>query len=369
MGAALPFVGLGTKQKVTTLSIGGSFTCALLESGVVKCWGRNTEGQLGLGDTVNRGAGPREMDDALAFVDLGVGRVAKALATGYEHACAILEDGAVKCWGYNMNGQLGLGVRSNHGDSQGSMGDALPTVNLGTKRTAKAITAGRAHSCAILDDGAVKCWGGNEYGQLGLGDKASRGVEPDEMGDALPEVKLGVGRTATAIAAGNLHTCAILDDGAVKCWGDNGYGRLGLGDKSGRGDAPGEMGDALPSVDLGTGRTAKAISLGYYYSCALLDDDTLKCWGFNDGILGLGDMESRGERRGQMGESLPRVNLGTGRTVKGLAAGSHSMCALLDDRWVKCWGTNSWGQLGLGDTKHRGGSAGEMGDALPVVEL
>ncbi|MCP3098974.1 hypothetical protein LZ198_08800 [Myxococcus sp. K15C18031901] len=369
MGAALPFVGLGAGQKVTTLSAGNAFTCALLEEGTVKCWGRNSDGQLGLGDTANRGEGPGEMDDALPSVDLGTGRVAKALATGLEHACALLDEGAVKCWGYNVDGQLGLGFQSNRGNTQGSMGDELPTVDLGTGRTATAIAAGRAHTCAILDDGAVKCWGNNEYGQLGLGDKEDRGEGLGEMGDALPSVNLGAGRTATAIAAGNLHTCAILDDGAVKCWGNNTNGRLGLGDKADRGDGPGEMGDALPSVDLGTGRTAKAISLGYYYTCALLDDDTLKCWGFNDGILGLGDTKSRGESRGQMGESLPRVELGAGRTVKGVAAGSHAMCALLDDLWVKCWGTNRSGQLGLGDTKDRGGARREMGDDLPVVEL
>ena len=99
------------------------------------------------------------------------------------------------------------------------MGDSLPTVALGTGRTAVAITAGNYHTCALLDDGSVKCWGYNDYGQLGLGDTADRGVGAGEMGDSLPAVALGTGRTAVAITSGSYHTCALLDDASVKCWG------------------------------------------------------------------------------------------------------------------------------------------------------
>jgi alpha-tubulin suppressor-like RCC1 family protein len=130
------------------------------------------------------------------------------------------------------------------------MGDALPAVDLGPGRTATAVAAGFFHTCARLDDRRVKCWGNNGYGQLGLGDAVNRGDGPGEMGDALPAVDLGLGRTATAVAGGFGYTCALLDDRRLKCWGNNQFGQLGLGDSLNRGDAPGEMGDALPAVDL-----------------------------------------------------------------------------------------------------------------------
>jgi alpha-tubulin suppressor-like RCC1 family protein len=130
------------------------------------------------------------------------------------------------------------------------MSATLPAVDLGPGRTALQLTAGDAHTCARLDDGSVKCWGFNIIGPLGLGDTQPRGDGPGEMGAALPAVDLGPGRTALQLTAGNAQTCARLDDGSVKCWGWNGSGQLGLGDTQTRGDGPGEMGAALPAVQL-----------------------------------------------------------------------------------------------------------------------
>ena len=127
-------------------------------------------------------------------------------------------------------------------------------VFVGTGRTATALASGARHTCALLDDHSVKCWGDNTFGQLGLGDTNARGDDPNEMNDDLPAVDLGTGRSAVAIASGAFHVCALLDDATVKCWGRNTAGQLGLGDVANRGDALGEMGDALPTVDLGTGR-------------------------------------------------------------------------------------------------------------------
>jgi alpha-tubulin suppressor-like RCC1 family protein len=161
-----------------------------------------------------------------------------------------LNDGSVKCWGDNSGGVLGLGDKNHHGDGPDEMGDNLRTVNLGTNKTAEAIAAGEVHTCAILNDGSVKCWGFNGSGQLGLGDTIGRGAEPTDMGDNLRTVNLGAGKTAKKIAAGGDHTCAILNDGSVKCWGANSRGALGLGDKNNRGDGSNEMGDNLPTVKL-----------------------------------------------------------------------------------------------------------------------
>ncbi len=360
----------GNPAAFRSITAGSNQTCALSDNGTVRCWGANGNGQLGLGDTVARGDGPGEMGDSLPAVNLGTGRTATAITAGGSHTCALLDNGTVKCWGYNYYGQLGLGDTVNRGDGPGEMGDSLPAVNLGTGRTATAITAGSIHTCARLDNGTVKCWGYNVDGRLGLGDTVNRGDQPGEMGDSLPAVNLGTGRTATAITAGVGHTCALLDNATVKCWGNNSYGGLGLGDTAHRGDGPGEMGDSLPAVSLGTGRTATAVTVGQYHSCALLDDATVKCWGYNTyGELGQGDTTHRGDGPGEMGDSLPAVNLGTGRTATAVTAGSDHTCARLDNATVKCWGYNGSGQLGQGDTAHRGDGPGEMGDSLPAVAL
>ena len=294
------------------VTAGDSHTCSLLDDGSVKCWGDNSIGALGLGDTSARGDAPNEMGDNLPEVDLGTGRTAKYVTAGhYSQTCAILDDDSVKCWGTSGNGQLGLGDVSVHGDAAGEMGDNLPTVNLGTGHTAKSVTAGSSHTCALLNDDSVKCWGLNNNGQLGLGDTSNRGAHPGDMGDGLYKVDLGTGRTAKSVTAGGVHTCALLDDGSVKCWGLNDRGQLGLGNTSARGDAPNEMGDNLPEVDLGTGRTAKYVTAGSYHTCAILDDDSVKCWGDNDGgRLGLGDTSNRGDAAGEMGDNLPALDLG-----------------------------------------------------------
>jgi len=363
-------VDLGSGRFVKAMAPGNSFTCAVLDDDSVKCWGQNTQGQLGLGDPAHRGDGPAEMGDALPAVDLGSGRSAKAVGGGYLHACALLDDDSVKCWGGNSQGQLGLGDTTLRGTAQGQMGDDLLPVDLGPGRSAKALAVGSYHACALLDDDSVKCWGQNGQGQLGLGDAGNRGLQPGQMGGNLPPVNLGSGRSAKALAAGGYHTCALLDDDSVKCWGQNGYGQLGLGDTSWRGDGLNEMGDSLLPIDLGPGRSAKAIALGYYHTCALLDDDSIKCWGFNEyGQLGLGDPDNRGDAAGEMGDSLPAVALGSGRSAKALATGVYHTCALLDDDSVKCWGWNGYGQLGLGDGDIRGDESGEMGSSLQDIDL
>ncbi len=124
----------------------------------------------------------------------------------------------------------------------------------------RSLTAGANHSCGILPGGAVKCWGYNAYGQLGQDSTVNLGDNPGEMA-ALPAVNLGAGRTATAVSAGNVHTCALLDNATVKCWGLNGSGQLGQDSTANLGDGAGEMA-ALPAVNLGAGRTATAVTAG-----------------------------------------------------------------------------------------------------------
>ena len=193
--------------------------------------------------------------------------------------------------------------------------EAETTFGLWPSGTGNILSSSNFHTCAVLDDDSVKCWGYNSAGQLGLGDTNYRGDDWYEMGDNLLAVNLGTGRKVKAISAGGSHTCAVLDDDSVKCWGYNYYGQLGLGDTNIRGDNWNEMGDNLPAVNLGTGRKAKAISAGGSYTCAALDDGSVKCWGYNDGRLGIGYLNNRGDDPYEMGDKLPLVALGTGRTV------------------------------------------------------
>ncbi|MDP9463854.1 MAG: fibronectin type III domain-containing protein, partial [Actinomycetota bacterium] len=366
MGNNLAPIDLGSGRTAIAIDAGGYHTCALLENGTVKCWGNNFFGDLGYGDTEPRGDGPGEMGNNLAPVDLGAGRTASAITAGSEHTCAVLDDGTVKCWGLNLFGQLGYGDTNHRGDDGGEMGDNLAPVDLGAGRTASAITAGGLHTCALLDDGTVKCWGRNSSGQLGYGDISLRGDGAGEMGDNLAPVDVGAGRTAVAIIAGGAHTCALLDDGTVKCWGLNGDGQLGQSDNDNRGDGSDEMGDFLHPTDLGSGRTAIAITAAAYHTCVLLDDGTIRCWGANNfGQLGYPGSAFVGTAP----SVAPLVNVGTGRTAIAITASGFHTCALLDNDTVKCWGLNGVGALGYGDTEDRGDIAGEMGDNLAPVSV
>ena len=276
-------------------------------------------------------------------------------------ACALGPGGALKCWGSNINGALGYGDDMDRGWREDTMHGNLPDVDLGGGRTARDVSAahGGSHVCALLDNGEVKCWGIGQSGELGCGDAYHRSAPP-------ASVDLGTGRTARAVAAGANHTCAILDNGRVKCWGSRKLGVLGSGSSVSLscGHDKDDMGDNLPYTNLGAGRTAKSIVAGETHTCAILDNDRVKCWG-KYAATGHGDLKTRGEVSSQMGDSLPYVDLGNqGDTVVQLSAeGAFHVCAILANGWreghvrrnVKCWGRNAHGQLGYGDTKDRGG--------------
>jgi hypothetical protein len=327
-------VGVGRIVKRVVVARGGGHTCALLDDGSVKCWGENARGQLGYGDTTNRSA-PTD-----AVVNLGSGRTAKSIAAGADftcaildtngvkcwghgeskqlgddatvnraapasgvialgapaieiaaaltHACALLDDGTVHCWGYDGYGQLGYGQ-----DATASPGRS---VSLGAGHHGKRIAVGGNHTCAILDDDTIKCWGSNDCGQLGYGD--TNGMNAP----AATSLSLGAGRTARLVAVGNAHTCAILDDGSTRCWGVNWGGQLGYGDTTLR-SAPGSP------VDFGARRAVKRILAGTDATCALLTSNGLVCWGANTGgVLGTGMAgDARGDNANEMGDHLPEV--------------------------------------------------------------
>lgn len=373
MGKQLPWVPLPTGR--TVKHIEGSFQwesrfCVIFDNDTLSCFGWGGNGALGSGDLSDYGSSIAHFGDAMRIVDLGTGVKARSVSIGYHHACAITDTGKVKCWGQNVSGNLGYGDTISRGANPNEMGDNLPYVNVGTGRTVKKLSVGQTHTCAILDNNVLKCWGNNGYGHLGYGDGLDRGWGPNQMGDNLAPVDLGTGRTAKDISGGLSSTCAILDNDRIKCWGDNDYGQLGYGDTTWRGWGAGQMGDNLPTVDLGPGRTAKSVQSMWFSTCAILDNDSLKCWGFNDrGELGQGDTARRGDNPNEMGAALAPIGLGAGRSVKSLARGVTHNCALLDNGQVKCWGHNDWGITGQGDTTRRGDDPNEMGDNLQFVPL
>jgi alpha-tubulin suppressor-like RCC1 family protein len=308
------------RTAVAITADGGGHTCAILDDGSVRCWGWNDYGQLGDGTTTSR-------NTPTALSSWPSGRTAVAITAGGYHTCAILDDGSVRCWGSNSDGQLGDGTTTSRNTPT-----ALSSWPSG--RTAVAITAGGYHTCAILDDGSVRCWGYNSDGQLGDGTTTSRNT-PTAIMWWNPS-----GRTVVAITAGDYHTCAIFDDGPVRCWGWNDYGQLGDGTTTSR-NTPTAL-SSWPS-----GRTAVAITAGSYHTCAILDDGSVRCWGSNsDGQLGDGTTTDR---------NTPTTLSGwpSGRTAVAISAGYYHTCAILDDGSVRCWGYNSDGQLGDGTTTSR----------------
>ena len=344
----------------------------MLDGGELKCFGANTAGQIGSGGTVALGDATSEMGDALAAVSLGAGRSVRAVSAGNLHTCAVLDNASVKCFGEGDNGRLGYGATTDIGRTTASMGDGLPAVDLGTGRTAKLLATGAAHTCVVLDNDAVKCWGLNDDGQLGLGDTDARGDGAGEMGDALPAVSLGLGAgvRVVAIAAGDAHSCVLLSSGAVQCWGAGGNGRLGSGNENSRGDEAGEMGASLPNVDLGAGRTAKAISVGAAHTCVIRDLNDVVCWGVGgEGQLGIGSRIDIGDGAGEMGAALTAVPLGSGRTAVAVSAGATHTCVVLDNNTVKCWGSGASGRLGTSDTMSRGDQPDELGDNFAAIAL
>ena len=333
------------------LSAGGYHTCAILDNGDLKCWGWDQNGQLGDGGSNTNTDAPSS-----TAIDLGTGRTAVAVSSGTYHTCAVLDNGDVKCWGRDNHGQLGDG-----GTNTGTNAPSSTAIDLGTGRTAVAVHAGFYHTCAILDNGDMKCWGRDNYGQLGDG-----GGALDTDAPSSTPIDLGTGRTAVAASVGEYHTCAILDNGDMKCWGTNTNGQLGNG---GVGSVTAVQSPPSTSIDLGTGRTAVALSAGSQHTCAILDNGDMKCWGRdNYGQLGEG-----GTNTGTNAPSSTAIDLGTGRTAVAITGGGFHTCAILDNGDLKCWGSDSRGQLGDGgtntDTDAPSSTAIDLGTGRTVVAI
>ena len=298
------------------VGVGSAHSCVVPRDGVLRCWGANGSGQLGDGSRLDQ-ARPVKVGESM-------GSAVWALAMGYAHTCAINGDHALFCWGDNGFGQLGLGDGF-------SSGRTSPTrVDVGGGRTVVAVAAGYAHTCAIVSDRSLVCWGFNGSGQLGNGDREERTFPV--------AVDLGDGAHPQGITAGFSHTCVLLGDRSVRCWGGNGMGQVG--------DGSGEDRLTPVEVDLGWGVWALDVRAGDSHTCALVGSGTLKCWGSNQSGQ-LGD-SGHGEHLDPVG-----VEWGGEGDAAGIALGKDYTCGVGSDGILFCWGGNGYGQLGDGSTRSR----------------
>jgi alpha-tubulin suppressor-like RCC1 family protein len=289
---------------VVDVATGTSHTCAALSTGAVKCWGTNSQGQLGRGNTFSDSSHPTP-----TAVQGLTGVKAVQVAAGSEHSCALLSNGTVRCWGADNAGQLG-------NNSLVAVGHAVAVAGI---TGAVAITVGTAHSCALLGDRTVTCWGRGIEGQLGRNAFTSSKV---------PVAVVGLSGVI-AIAAGRNHTCAVLLTGAARCWGENKFGELGNNSK---------VNAKLPVVVAGI-TAATSLGAGFDHTCARLANGTARCWGDNaDGEMGDNTHTVR---------ATPAVVAGLSG-VTAIAGGDGVTCAVLANGTARCWGYNAVGALGNG---------------------
>jgi hypothetical protein len=297
----------------STIDTSGGTSCAILLDGTLSCWGNNYDGELGVDNPT--ASSPCLCSETPITVP-GLAGV-RAVAIGGNHTCALLAGGAVYCWGLNYYGELGNGTSSGAETSTGGLPYVPAPGQVAGISGATAIAAGMSHTCAVLADTTVACWGANSHGQLGNGTTTNVSA---------PVLVTGL-TGAVALAAGAQHTCALLADKTVVCWGGGTRGQLGNG---GMVDSP----TPVP-VDGLTGVTAVSTSPGLqsWSTCALLADTTARCWGSSQ----VGQL---GDGVGNEVASSPVAVLGlTGITA--LSEGQNGGCALLADSSVACWGNTA----------------------------
>jgi alpha-tubulin suppressor-like RCC1 family protein len=414
----------GTTSPVVVELAGGDYhVCALFSDSTVKCWGDNATGQLGYGNKLT--IGDDEKPSAVGTVSItnkpGV-TVKHIKARGY-HTCALLSDGTLKCWGAGQDGVLGYGNVNNIGDDELPSSVGPVSVSTDPALTVTDMGMGFNDTCAILSNGALKCWGLGDV--LGLGNTNSIG--DDELPSSAPAVAFPAGLKVLQVASGYSHTCALLSDHAVTCWGagdlvgyadkdwtlsprsypvslttlsgvtvaqidahayfscarlsngtatcwgSNTNGQLGRGNTNTIGDdeLPSSLGGPI-SITSTPGLSVTQISVGGFHACALLSDGSLKCWGSNvlSGTLGLGQaymFQQIGDD--ELPSSVGPISITNqlGVTVVQAVAGQGYTCALLSDHSVKCWGDGEYGTLGQGNTTNIGEY--NVPSDVPPIEL
>jgi alpha-tubulin suppressor-like RCC1 family protein len=295
---------------VRSLSAGLSFACAVTDDGAVYCWGADSRGQTGGGDGTD--GGPVRAPQKV----VGIG-AAKQVVTGYDWACALLRADSVYCWGHNDEGI----ISSPGNDDRGSTPMKRPDLPAKTIQ----IAGGYFHACAQADDGSVRCWGLNNFGQSGSEDGGASITRPNLVPDLAGVVQL---------RGGKLFTCGIFPDQKVKCFGHNAYGELAIGTTDN---------SSHPVPVAATGFEGPVVSLAEsdgYHKHAILADGRLQGWGLNT-------YQELGLNNPADAATVSRPVIIPGLTdVKGAASGPNFSCAISGGR-VLCWGRNNVGQTGV----------------------
>lgn len=324
---------------VVAVSAARSHTCALLDNAAVRCWGANRHGELGVADH-NEPIGDDEPAHSaeLVALDRPALHVVAAGDLDGSLSCALVDGDQLYCWGrHPMNASTNTPVAVR-------LDADIIDLDVGGSR-------GAGHGCVVTDDNAVRCFGANRFGQLGYGHTQPIGdaATLDEAGD------IDVGGPVRHIAVGQEHSCALLESGRVRCWGWNRAGQLGYGHTLNIGDhqTPSVGGDAL------IGGKATQIAAGRRHTCALLEGGQVRCWGWNEhGQLGYGHTRN-------IGDEAPPHSAGSvdvGGRVEQISAGGDHTCTLLEGGALRCWGTNSDGQLGYPGSLRGRPTPAELGD-------
>jgi alpha-tubulin suppressor-like RCC1 family protein len=301
---------------VQALVAGNDFTCALVGQGAAKCWGRSEYGELGYGSYI---------DSPVPVQVEGLESGVQVVAAGHEHACAVTAEGALKCWGSNEGGRLG------NGEGGEDFPDAYYTPQdvVGLDSGVASVSCAYHHSCAILEDGSVMCWG-RDLPAYVLDEDVPLDLVPTEM----PEL----GDDNRAVVTGTMHTCVLKNSGAVECLGFNAKGQLGDGSY---GDSP----TPVEVIDLPV--PARGITAGGYSNCALLQGGGVKCWG-NGTCLGVGS-----DYDFPLSSPTPLPVHGLGMGVANVSSEFEHVCARLETGSVWCWGSAGTGQCGNGTTEEQ----------------
>jgi alpha-tubulin suppressor-like RCC1 family protein len=296
---------------VRSVATGWGYTCVLLFNGQVNCWGRNVNGNLGCPT-------PTTTSNGQTCMPYGPGSTVDVLIAGGERACVVLKDRTVECWGRNDHYQVGDGTTST----------ASRPVRVVGVSDVVSIATGIWQACVVTSEGSVRCWGANDRGQLGTGKYADTPVTN------LPGLDILSSRVVSAMTAED-HSCYSLSDGTIRCSGDDNYGQLGDG---------GSARTATLVLASKIPVSMQLMAVGINVTCVIGDESPLQCLGNGtSGQLGHGAFTSS--------SSLVTVKLPDDFSVWSVATKYSHLCALGTEGSLMCWGLNSSGQLGNNTTK------------------